>query len=176
MDSCNELFAFFDNSPKRKKFLDKVIDSLSAETKKHRLKDLCKTRWVERHSIFETLYELYEYIVIALNEICHLSNEKSIYPDNECWNWDSETRTKANGLHHTFTNNEYIVSFICAKELLEPMRPLVSSLQGELMEIYLGFKTIDQVIESYQLIRDDIDSWFNRMYAKVLRLVENIGS
>ena len=33
MDSCKELFAFFDNSPKRKKFFDKVIDSLSAETK-----------------------------------------------------------------------------------------------------------------------------------------------
>ena len=53
-------------------------------------------------------------------------------------------------------------------QMLEPMRPLVSSLQGELMEIYLGFKKIDQVIESYQLIRDDIDSWFNRKYAKVL--------
>ena len=71
------------------------------------------------------------------------------------------------------------MSFICAKEMLEPMRPLVSSLQGELMEIYIVFKKIDpvdQVIESYQLIRDDIDSWFNRMYAKVLRLAENVGS
>ena len=125
MDSCKELFAFLDNSPKRKKFLDKVIDSLSAETKKRKLKDLCKTRLVERHSTFETLYELYEYIVIALNEICHPSNDESIYPDNECWNWDSETRTKANGLRHTFTNFEHIVSFICAKEMLEPMRPLV---------------------------------------------------
>ena len=86
MDSCNELFAFFDNSPKRKKFLDKVIDSLSAETKRRKLKDLYKTRWVEHPSTFETLYELYEYIVIALNEICHPSNDESIYPDNECWN------------------------------------------------------------------------------------------
>ena len=82
MDSCKELLAFFDNSPKRKKFLDKVIDSLSAETKKRKLKDLCKTQWVERHSTFETLFELYEYIVIALNEICHPSNDESIYPDN----------------------------------------------------------------------------------------------
>ena len=176
MDSCKELFAFFDNSPKREKFLDKIIDSLSAETKKRELKDLCKTRWVERHSTFETLYELYEYIVIPLNEMCHPSNDESIYPDNECWNWDSETRTKANGLRHTFANFEHIVSFICAKEMLEPMRPLVSSLQGELMEIYLCFKKIDQVIESYQLIREDIDSWFDRMYAKVLRFAENIGS
>ena len=113
MESCKELFAVFDNSLKCKKFLDKVIDSLSAETKKRKLKDLCKTRWVERHSTFETLFELYEYIVIALNEICHPSNDESIYPDNECWNWDSETRTKANGLRHTFTNFEHIVSFIC---------------------------------------------------------------
>ena len=44
MDSCKELFAFLDNSPKRKKYVDKVIDSLSAETKKGKLKDLCKTR------------------------------------------------------------------------------------------------------------------------------------
>ena len=65
------------------------------------------------------------------------------------------------------------MSFICAKEVLEPMCPLVSSLQGELIEIYLGFEKIDQAIESYQLIRDDIDSWFNRMYAKVLKLAEN---
>ena len=122
------------------------------------------------------MYELYEYIVFALNERCHPSNDESIYPDNECWNWDSETRTKANGLRHTFTNFEHIVSFICAKEMLEPMRPLLSSLQGELMEMYLGFEKIDQVIESYQLIRDDIDSWFNRVYAKVLRLAESIGS
>ena len=81
-----------------------------------------------------------------------------------------------NGLCHTFTNFEHIVIFFCAKEMLELMHPLVSSLQGELMEVYLCFKKIDQVTESYQLIRDDIDSWFNRMYAKVLRLAENIGS
>ena len=48
--------------------------------------------------------------------------------------------------------------------MFESMRPLVSSLQGKLMEIYLDFKKIDQVIESYQIIRDD--TWFNRMYAK----------
>ena len=34
MDSCKTLFAFFDNSPKRKKFLDKVTDLLAVEIKK----------------------------------------------------------------------------------------------------------------------------------------------
>ena len=44
MDSCHELFSFFDNSPKRQKFLSIVIDALSPENKKHRLKDLYESR------------------------------------------------------------------------------------------------------------------------------------
>lgn len=69
-DSCHEWFSFFDNSPKRQKFLRIVIDALSSETKKLRMKDLWKTRWIKRHSTFETIFDLYEYIVITLNEIC----------------------------------------------------------------------------------------------------------
>ena len=50
MDSFHELFSFFDNSPKRQKFLSIVIDALSPENKKHRLKDLYKSIWIERYS------------------------------------------------------------------------------------------------------------------------------
>ena len=49
-----------------RKFLTIAIDALSPETKKRRLKDLYKTRWIERHSTFETIFDLYEYIVITL--------------------------------------------------------------------------------------------------------------
>ena len=68
MDSCRELYSFFDNSPKRQRFLDIVIDVLGkGETKKRKLKNLCKTRWIERHSTFETIYDLYEYVVTTLD-------------------------------------------------------------------------------------------------------------
>ena len=43
-----------------------VIDALFPETKKRRLKDLYKTRWIERHSTFETIFDLDEYIAITL--------------------------------------------------------------------------------------------------------------
>lgn len=55
MDSCQELYKFFNNSPKRQTF---IIDVLSPESKKRKLKDLCKTGWVERHSTFKSLYDL----------------------------------------------------------------------------------------------------------------------
>jgi len=176
MDACRELYSFFDNSPKRQSFLEDIIGALSPETKKRKLKNLCKTRWIERHKTFETIFELYEYIVITLNEICCPSDDARFYPDDRSWNWDTETKTKANGLRHTFTNFAHIVSFVCAMDLLEPMRPLVTSLQGELMEVYLGFKKIDQVHQSYEDLREDIDARYELMYTKILQLAEMVGS
>ena len=83
MDSCHELFSFFDNSPKRQKFLSIVIDALSPENKKHRLKDSYESRWIERPSMSETIFELYEYSVITLNERCvPTDDDKRFYPNN----------------------------------------------------------------------------------------------
>lgn len=48
MDCCRELYSFIDNSPKRQNFMEIVIDAHSPDNKKRKLKNLCKTRWVER--------------------------------------------------------------------------------------------------------------------------------
>lgn len=39
----------------------------------------------------------------------------------------------------------HIVNFVTVKTLLEPMRPLVTCLQGRKMEVYMGFKKVDEV-------------------------------
>ena len=106
----------------RQKFLTTVIDALSPETTKRKLKDLCKTRWIERHSTFEITFDLYEYIVIILNEICVPTNDDvKFYPNNEDWSWGAKTKTRANGLRHSMISFGHIFSFVCAKEILEPM-------------------------------------------------------
>ena len=66
----NEVFQFFDNSPKRRKFLEAVLKVYCPSTRHEKLKGLCKTRWVERHTCLETFLELYEYTVACLNAIC----------------------------------------------------------------------------------------------------------
>ena len=69
MDSCHELFSFFDNSPKCQNFLEVVTDALVPEVSRRKLKNLCKTRWIERHTAFETIFCLYEYLVITLKNL-----------------------------------------------------------------------------------------------------------
>lgn len=158
--------------------MDIVIDVLGkGETKKRKLKNLCKTRWIERHSTFETIYDLYEYVVTTLDEICVPSeDERFECPGEESWDWDASTRTLANGLRHTMRSFGHIFCFVCAMDMLEPMRPLVSALQGRLVEVYFGFKKVEEVMNSYTDIRSGIDTWFERLYTKVLRLSELVGS
>ena len=176
MDCCRELYSFFDNSPKRQSFMEIVIDAHSPDNKKRKLKNLCKTRWVERHATFETIFDLYEFIVITLDQICEPKDDGRYYPNGEIWSWDPKTKTLANGLRHTMKNFGHIFNFVCAKEILEPMRPIVTSLQGRLVDVYFGYKKIEDVTNHYSGIRADIDAWFARMYTKVLSLAELVQS
>ena len=61
-------------------------------------------------------------------------------------------------------------------DMLEPMRPLASALQGRLVEVCFGFKKVELVMNSYTNIRSGIGTWFQRLYTNVLRLSELVGS
>ena len=167
---------FFDNSAKRQRFLEHIISHFCPEAKKKKIKGLCKTRWVERHSTFDTILELYPYLVKTWIEICLPSNAEDLYPDGNDWSWDRETRTAANGLRHTFMNFEHIAPFVCSKEILSPIRPHAESLQGRLNEVYFGFKKINEVTQSYIKLKENIEVEHNRIYLKVKKLAEEIGS
>ena len=44
----SEIAKYFNYSPKRQHFFEHVIDSVTPAEKRVKLKDLCRTRWVER--------------------------------------------------------------------------------------------------------------------------------
>ena len=160
-DSCQQAFLFFHNSPKRQRFLDHVIGCSCPAAKKTKIKGLCKTRWVERHATFDTILELYPYLVQTWDEVCCPSTCEQLYPDENTWKWDSDSRSAANGLRHTFCGFEHIVAFMVSKQLLEPTRPIAECLQGRLQEVYFGFKKVDEVTQCYKCIRENLDAEHN---------------
>ena len=91
---------FFQNSAKRQRMFEKVIDRSETDTGKKKLHDLCSTRWVERHEAYENFFSLYECIVNTLDVIL---NESQHEAENSSWSWDRETLTKAYGLIHSRT-------------------------------------------------------------------------
>ena len=87
MMSCVDSIArFFNNSPKRQHCLEKwITDVTPATEKRHKLKELCRTRWVERHEAYEVFIDLFMPIVSCLEEIVQS-------PPTE---WNRDTRIDA---------------------------------------------------------------------------------
>ena len=91
----NEIFLFFDFSPKRQKFLEVVLAEYAPDTRHEKLKGLCKTRWVERHTCLETFLELYKFIIACLCAMCKPDDYPAV--QQQVWDWDRETQTRAQG-------------------------------------------------------------------------------
>ena len=177
IDNCHQAFLYFHNSPKRQRFLEHIIQRLCPSARKSKINGLCKTRWVERHNTFTTILELYPYLIKTWEHICSpADDDNEIYPDGNTWNWDSESRSTANGLKHIFTSFEHVVAFLLSKELLEPIKPIAECLQGRLQEIYFGFKKVDEVKEHYKQLRENVNAEHNRIYHKALNLCRDISS
>ena len=93
-----------------------VLEVKGAPTKKRHLLGLCRTRWAERHTCFDTLAEMYLYAFISLEAIAfpHLHHDLALViptdSDSEEWNWqhDRETKLQAQGLHSMLQNSQFI--------------------------------------------------------------------
>lgn len=69
MGIISKICSFF-NSPKRNSFLQEQIKADSNKKSTHfKLKQLCATRWSERHDSVSIFLELFDYILIALHKI-----------------------------------------------------------------------------------------------------------
>ena len=175
IDHCHQAHLFFRNSPKRQRLFEHVIKCLCPESKRSKINGLYKTRWVKRHNTYSSFFELYPYLGRTWNEICHPSDDESLYDEINDWNWESESRTLANGLLNIFVSFQHTIVFILAKELLEPIRPIAECLQGRLQEVYFGFQKVSEVKQHYQALREDVDKEHDRIHQKALLLTDKIG-
>ena len=98
------LGVFFKFSPKRQRKLEKVISKTAVKDAgrlKTKVKPLCETRWVERHTSFTDLKDLYVPMLECLSNIELDENRK----------WDAKTVTEAGGLYRQLTATNFIFQF-----------------------------------------------------------------
>ena len=75
IQTADSISRFFKYSPKRQLSLEKWINDILPGEKRHKLKEMCRTRWVERHDAFEIFIDLFISTVSCLEEISHASGE-----------------------------------------------------------------------------------------------------
>ena len=79
IDVLNAVFLFCYMSPKRQRLLERVLEVYECESRVKKLKGLCKTRWVERHTCYETFDELYTFIIITLEALLDPGSFNNVY-------------------------------------------------------------------------------------------------
>ena len=109
IDVINETFLFFDNSPKRQRFFETILQALGSESKKVKLQGL-----IERHTCYETFYDLYCFVCCCCEAIVY----PEVYIENNVsadWDWDANTKVKAQGLLDSLKSGQQIISFLVQK-------------------------------------------------------------
>ena len=121
MESADKISRFFSNSPKRQTALEKWIDNvLPLEENRKKLKELCCTRWVERHEAFEVFTDLFLPIFCCFEAIVYSSPSE----------WNRETRSDAQSLLLAMSQFPFIVALVLTHKILGNTKGLSVKLQG----------------------------------------------
>nr|CAI5842470.1 unnamed protein product [Callosobruchus analis] len=93
------------NTPKRHLILQKMVDNtVSDGGQKHKLKQLCPTRWVQRHDAVLVMAQLLPAVAAALEEV-------------KSWE-DKDSSSNASLLLNSVEHSEFIISLLCSEKLL----------------------------------------------------------
>ena len=125
---------------------------------KRKLVGMCKTRWVERHTCYDTFYDMYEFLSERLETVLNPSEYHEIYEEVALTSsWDQETNEQ--GLLTSLTSSRAIIAFITTKNVLENARPMVSKLQNRDLDIYQAYSMIDHTRERMITMRQEIEEY-----------------
>jgi hypothetical protein len=132
---------------------------------KKKIKPLCETRWVERHTAFRDFSDLYTPLLDCLETIASATGSK----------WDPKSKTEANGLLFQIQSSAFIVSFQTAAYAFGYTKSLSQSLQGRSLDIIDGYAHVKTVTTELQKVRDIADKSFVAIYSKAEAMAQLAG-
>ena len=162
MDFAHCIDRFFDNSPKRHEVFDGFIPE---GENKRKLKELCLTRWVERHDAFEVFILLYKPLVHCLDNL-------STAPVGE---WNRETRNDACLLLTSLLRFPLIVALMLTRAVLLMTEAPSIKLQGTYMDIVRAHEEVELVKQHLKRNREEVDAFHQRIYNAAVALAEEVG-
>ena len=176
IDVINETYLFFSLSPKRQRFLELVLSVCAPESRVHKLKGICKTRWTERLDCPETFRSLYEYIFTCMDAMVEPREYPQIVRD-ECdwWGWDTSTKTKVEGLKQSLRNGRNIIVLVVLVNGLDALKGLRTKLQKRDTDVTAAYRHIDSSINEVRSMRENFDSVWDEWYTEAEEIVADVG-
>ncbi|XP_035660282.1 52 kDa repressor of the inhibitor of the protein kinase-like [Branchiostoma floridae] len=171
METLKAVGIFFKYSPKRTRELEKAVENENEERRaagrtqllKTKVKPMCETRWVEKHTCLEDFHELHEPLTDCLEAI---TSEEG---------WDAKARTEAGGLLSQLKRPAFLCAFECALYIFGYTKSLSTLLQGSTMDIIKAYEQVDLVRKELRSIRERADEEFHQVYLSASEMAQRLG-
>ena len=162
-DKVREVSDFFNSSETRLKFIEaNILADNSSSSKCTKLKDVCRTRWIER----------IDGLSIFLNNFLIIYNTLNDMSSNKGFNRD--TKVKANNFLHCVGNFSFVFPLVVVTRTLELTLPVTRLLQGRSIDILQGMHLIDSLKSKISKLRLDMDTIHNSWYGEAVSLAEKL--
>ena len=166
IDTASSVARFFNNSPKRQLALEKwIADVQPCEEKRRKLKDLCRTRWIERHEAYEVFIDLFLLLVSCLEDIVQTSSSE----------WNRDTRSDAQSCLLALSQFSFICTLVVTETILACTKGLSVKLQGRYIDAIRAHKDIETVTSVVKGFRSEVDSFHDQYYHEALHLAALVG-
>ena len=164
MGVLGRVYSYFDAHPKRQYILEKSIDNTQPNSKVHKLKDLCRTCWVQRLDALNLFLNLHPCIVACMENIYSNASE-----------WTDNSATDANILRLAVIDTDFLCALVITNAVLNYIQALTSSLQSEAKDIVEAVSEIANVTATLKDVRRNIDMHHSQWFNDVEKLCQSVG-
>lgn len=166
-----EMARFFRFSAKRQRFLDRAIDSECPGASAKKLKDACKTRWVQHIDSYAVFMELLPAIHTTFEAMVSPTSFQNLGTD---WGWEGDTVKKAEGYIFQLKSPSFLICLQILFECLSRLRSVTIKLQMQAIDVLYAYKQVDSVISSFKSMRTSATASFHRIFLEATQLAKNL--
>ena len=165
MGVVNKVWIFFSAHPKRQRKLEEAIETTQPESKIQKLKDLCRTRWVQRIDALDRFQLLYPSIVQCMESI---SAEGSSL-------WTLESITDSKTLLLAITTTEFLSAQVITNGCLQYLLSLTCSLQAEAKDIMEAVTEVKHIFTALKKVRENITVHHREWFTAIEQMCDTAG-
>ena len=165
MTNIKEISYFFNLSVPRKNYLEEKILLYCPESLKHKLKDVCKTRWVKRIEDMDVFKELFVPVYYSL-----LVMKKN----NDTVHYNNENSAKADSLFKLVNDFEFIVTLVLTRSILDYLLPVTRKLQAKDLDVAQSIDLIQSLKLTFENLRNSVENYRENWYNKAKKLAEKV--
>ena len=165
MECLGRVYRFFAAHPKRQRALEEAISSCSPATRVTKLKDMCRTRWVQRIDAIQIFLLLHHSIITCMERIC--SDGAKL--------WSNDSLTDARALQLLLSTTDFVCALVITDNCLRYIEALTTNLQAEAKDIVCAVKEVTVVTATVQKVRNEVEQFHAKWFDKIKKLCEDSG-